>query len=197
MVETRAPARRQWGVDTHAEVHVAAALDPAGGLARRIAAAGVRVVEAGRADRQDPTGHRERAVAWRGNPQAADRAGTGGAGHGVVARRGARAEVRPSAVSNRICWSGRGRSPFQIRAAVAVSGWPAMLTRVMSPVPAGRGNWITPGGGPAMTAGPVSTAVGRLAVAAKVSATGRECRTGGSVNSNRGWAALRIFSQQS
>src|SRR5262249_50909688 len=53
-------------------------------------------------------GHRERAVVWRGNPQAAARAGTGGAGHGVVARRGAWAGVRPSAVSNRICCSWRG-----------------------------------------------------------------------------------------
>jgi len=33
--------------------------------------------------------------------------------------------VTPSAVSNRICWSGRGRSPFHTRAAVAVSGWQA------------------------------------------------------------------------
>jgi hypothetical protein len=46
-----------------------------------------------------------------------------------------------SAVSNRICCSGRGRSPFQTRAAVAVSGWPAMLTRTMSPVPV-----LTPAG---------------------------------------------------
>ena len=53
-----------------------------------------------------------------------------------------------------------------------------MLTRAMSPVPAGRGSRVTPGGGPAMAAGPVSTAVGRLAVAAKVSAIGRECRNG-------------------
>jgi len=105
--------------------------------------------------------------------------------------------VRPSAVSNRICCSGRGRSPFQIRAAVAVSGWPAMLTRAMSPAPAERGSRITPGGGPAMAAGPVSTAVGRLAVAAKVSAIGRECRNGGSVNSNRGSVARRIFSHRS
>ena len=30
--------------------------------------------------------------------------------------------ARPSAVLKRICWSGRGRSPFQTRAAVAVSG---------------------------------------------------------------------------
>src|SRR6266550_2664363 len=73
--------------------------------------------------------------------------------------------VTLSAVSNKICWSGRGRSPFHTRAAVAVSGWPAMLTRVMSPVPAGRGSRITPGGGPAMAAGPVSTAAGRLALA--------------------------------
>src|SRR5215470_14440886 len=90
--------------------------------------------------------------------------------------------VTPSAVSNRICWSGRGRSPFHTRAAVTVSGWPAMPTRVMSPVPGGRGSRITPGGGPAMIAGPVSTAAGRLAVAAKASSTGRECRSGGSEN---------------
>src|SRR5262249_24055181 len=43
------------------------------------------------------------------------------------------------------------------------SGWPTMPTRVMSPVPAGRGSRITPGGGPAMTAGPGSTAAGRAA----------------------------------
>jgi transposase len=48
------------GVDTHSEVHVAAALDPVegtgsygAGLARYLAARGGRVVEAGRADRQD------------------------------------------------------------------------------------------------------------------------------------------------
>ena len=94
IVETRAQARAiTGGVDTHAEVHVAAALDPVGGLgvhefpaapagyarllawlagfgtvclvgiegtgsygaglARHIAAAGVRVVEVDRSDRQD------------------------------------------------------------------------------------------------------------------------------------------------
>jgi transposase len=95
IVETRAQARAiTGGVDTHADMHVAAALDPAGGLlgvqefpaspagyaqllgwlrgfgtvclvgvegtgsygaglARHIAAAGVRVVEVDRADRQD------------------------------------------------------------------------------------------------------------------------------------------------
>jgi len=44
-------------VDTHAEVHVAAALDPVGGLLGvqefPAAAAGVRVMEAGRANPQD------------------------------------------------------------------------------------------------------------------------------------------------
>src|SRR5262249_18917985 len=96
IVETRAQARAiTGGVNTHADVHVAAALDPVGGLlgvagfpaapagyarllgwlggfgtvclagvegtdsygaglARHIAAAGVRVVEVDRADRQDP-----------------------------------------------------------------------------------------------------------------------------------------------
>src|SRR5215471_7975823 len=63
IVETRLQARAvTGGVDTHAEVHVAAALDLVGvegtgsygaGLARHIAAAGVRVVEVDRADRQD------------------------------------------------------------------------------------------------------------------------------------------------
>jgi hypothetical protein len=48
-----------------------------------------------------------------------------------------------------------------------------------------------------MTAGPVSTAAGRLAVAAKVSANARECRNGGSVNSNRGFTARRTYSQWS
>jgi hypothetical protein len=93
IAETRAETRAI-GVDTHADVHVAAALDPIGGLlgvrefpattagyarllgwlagfgpvclvgiegtgsygaglARHLAAAGVRVVEAGRSDRQD------------------------------------------------------------------------------------------------------------------------------------------------
>jgi hypothetical protein len=37
---------------------------------------------------------------------------------------------------------------------VAVSGWPSMLTRAMSPVPAGRGSRVTAGGVPAMAAGP-------------------------------------------
>jgi len=34
--------------------------------------------------------------------------------------------VGPSAASKRICWSGRGTSPFHARAAVAVSGWSAI-----------------------------------------------------------------------
>src|SRR5690242_20549445 len=63
---------------------------------------------------------------------------------------GAGGGVTPSAVSKSISWSGRGRSPFHTRAAVPVSGWPSMLTRAMSPLSAGRGSRITPGGGPAM-----------------------------------------------
>ena len=41
----------------------------------------------------------------------------------------------PSTASKRICWSGRGRSPFHTRAAVAVSGWSSSPTRTMS--------WVT------------------------------------------------------
>jgi hypothetical protein len=37
--------------------------------------------------------------------------------------------------------------------------------------------------------GPVSTAVGRLAVEAKASVIGSECWNGESVNSKRGWQA--------
>ena len=72
-----------------------------------------------------------------------------------------------------------------------------MLTRTMSPVPAGWGSRITPGGTSAMATGPVRTAAGRPAVAAKASATGSECRNGGSVNSNRGSVARRIVSHRS
>ena len=43
------------------------------------------------------------------------------AGTGSAYRAGV-GEVMPSAVSNRICWSARGRSPLHTRAAVAVSG---------------------------------------------------------------------------
>src|SRR5215831_13151425 len=125
--------------------------------------------------------------------------GTGGVGHGGGSSCRLRAAdqpardrdaggggVTPSAVSKRICCSGRGRAPCHTRAAVAVSGWPVMLTWTMSPVPAGRGKRITAGGGPAMAAGPVKTAAGRPAVEAKASITGSECRSGGSVNWNRG-----------
>src|SRR5262249_2847238 len=73
--------------------------------------------------------------------------------------------VTPSAVSKSISCRGRGRSPRPTRAAVAVSGWPVMLTRTISPVPARRGSRITVGGGPAMAAGPVKTAAGGQGVA--------------------------------
>ena len=38
---------------------------------------------------------------------------------GIWSRAG---DVTPSAVSKRICWSGRGRSPLHTKDAVAVSG---------------------------------------------------------------------------
>src|SRR5260370_13224522 len=87
--------------------------------------------------------------------------------------------VTPSAVSKRICCSGRGRSPCQTRAAVAVSGWPAMATRAMSPGPAGRGSRITPGGGPAVAAGPGRAAAGPAAGAGGAGTHRSPCRTGG------------------
>jgi len=40
-------------------------------------------------------------------------------------------QVMPSAVSKRACWSWRGRSPLQTRAATAVSGHPSRRTAVM------------------------------------------------------------------
>jgi hypothetical protein len=46
-----------------------------------------------------------------------------------------------------------------------------------------------------MAAGPVKTAAGRPAVAAKASTTGSECRSGGSVNSNRGFLARTMLVQ--
>src|SRR5262249_35241656 len=71
------------------------------------------------------------------------------------------AGVTPSAVSKRICWKGRGRSPLQTRAAVAVSGRSCRLTRIMSWVGAGRVGRTGPDQVPAMVRGPVSTAAGR------------------------------------
>jgi len=61
----------------------------------------------------------------------------------------------------------------------------------MSSITVCRGSRISPGWLPAVTAGPVSTAVGRSAVAAKDKAIGSECRSGGSVNSKRG-SAIRM-----
>jgi hypothetical protein len=61
----------------------------------------------------------------------------------------------------------------------------------------GRGSRISPGWPPARTAGPVSTAVGRPAAAAKDSAMGSECRSGGSVKANRGSAARSTWVQAS
>jgi hypothetical protein len=56
----------------------------------------------------------------------------------------------------------------------------------MSAVPAGWGNRVTPGGVAVVAAGPVKTAAGRPAVAAKASVIGSECRNGGSVKANAG-----------
>ena len=67
----------------------------------------------------------------------------------------------------------------------------------MSQVIIGRGSRISPGWLPAMTPGPVSTAVGRSAVAAKDRAIGSECRNGGSVNSKRGFTVRRTRVQAS
>jgi anti-anti-sigma factor len=50
---------------------------------------------------------------------------------GSARRAGPGAEM-PSAVSNRICWSGRGRSPLHTTAAVAASGWCSRPTRTIS-----------------------------------------------------------------
>jgi len=57
----------------------------------------------------------------------------------------------------------------------------------MSSRTAGWGRWMGAGRVvPAMTLGPVSTAVGRSPVAAKARAMESECRNGGSVNAKRG-----------
>jgi hypothetical protein len=91
-----------------------------------------------------------------------------------------------SAVSKRICWRVRGRSPLHTRAAVAASGRCSRVTRTICWVIADRGSRISLGRLPAMTLGPVSTAVGRSAVAAKARFICSECRSGGSLNSKRG-----------
>ena len=83
------------------------------------------------------------------------------------------------------------------RAAVAASGRCSMITRTISWVTADRGSLISLGRLPAMTLGPVSTAVGRSAVAAKARFICSECRSGGSLNSNRGSAVRRTWVQAS
>jgi hypothetical protein len=59
----------------------------------------------------------------------------------------------------------------------------------MPEVSAGRDRRIGVAGRPAAVAGPVSTAVGRPAVAAKARVRGSEDRNGGSVKAKRGSAA--------
>ena len=68
--------------------------------------------------------------------------------------------MTPSAVSNRTCWSWRGRSTLQTRPAVAVSGWCSRRTGTMSLVSAAVPGPGSPGA-PVTCRGPVSTAVGR------------------------------------
>ena len=72
-----------------------------------------------------------------------------------------------------------------------------MLTWTMSGVSVARGSLITSGGAPAMAVGPVSTAAGRSAVAAKASTTASECRSGGAVNSKRESTARMMLVQAS
>jgi hypothetical protein len=97
-----------------------------------------------------------------------------------------------SAVSKRICWRVLGRSPLHTRAAVAASGRCSRITGTISWVTAGRGSRTSPDRLPAMTLGPVSTAVGRSAVAAKARFICSECRSGGSPNSKRESTVRRI-----
>jgi hypothetical protein len=105
-------------------------------------------------------------------------AGCGGAG-----------AVRLSAVSKSICCSGRGRSPFQNRAAEAVSGWCWRLTRTMPLASAGPDRRTGLAQPPAAVAGLVSTATGWFAVAAKARVTGSEQRSGAPCPS-AGWSPL-------
>ena len=83
------------------------------------------------------------------------------------------------------------------RPAVAVSGWSVSPTRTMSWVTIGRGSRISLGWLPVMTLGPVSTAVGRLVLAAKARVIGSDRRNGGSVNSKHGSTACRAVTQAS
>jgi transposase len=158
IVETRTQARAiTGGVDTHAEVHVAAALDPVGGLlgvqefpatpagygqllgwlggfgtvclvgvegtgsygaglARHIAAAGIRVVEVDRADRQD------RRRAGKSDPlDAVSAARAAQSGRAAGAPRGRDGEVeaiRALMVAKRSARAGRTQTINQARALV-------------------------------------------------------------------------------
>jgi transposase len=158
IVETRAETRAiTGGVDTHADVHVAAALDPVGGLvgvqefpatpagytqllgwlggfgtvclvgvegtgsygaglARHIAAAGIRVVEVDRADRQD------RRRQGKSDPldavSAARAAQSGRAAGGPKGRDGAVEAIRALMVAKRSARAGRTQTINQARALV-------------------------------------------------------------------------------
>src|SRR5580692_1376345 len=74
-----------------------------------------------------------------------------------------------SAVSKSTCCSTRGRSPLQTRAAAAVRGAPSIRERTRSAGSAAGSGCAGPGQPPRRWRGPVSTAVGRLVLAAKAS----------------------------
>ena len=159
IVETRAPARAiTGGVDTHAGAHVAAALDPVGGLlgwlggfaavclvgiegtgsygaglARYITAAGVRVVEVDRADRQD------RRRAGKSDPldavSAARAAQSGRAAGAPKGRDGAVEAIRALMVAQRTARSERTQTINQARALV-VTGPDDLRIRFATHAPA-------------------------------------------------------------
>jgi len=176
IVETRAPARAiTGGVDTHADVHVAAALDPVGGLlgvaefpatpagyaqllgwlggfgavclvgvegtgsygaglARHLAAAGIRVVEVDRADRQD------RRRAGKSDPldavSAARAAQSGRAAGAPKGRDGQVEAIRALMVAKRSARSVRTQTNGQARALI-VTGPDGLRARFTGHAPAG------------------------------------------------------------
>src|SRR5690242_4529164 len=175
IVETRVQARAiTGGVDTHADVHVAAALDPIGGLlgvaefpttpagyaqllewlggfgtvclvgiegtgsygaglARHIAAAGVRVVEVDRSDRQD------RRRAGKSDPldavSAARAAQSGRAAGAPKGRDGAVEAIRALMVAKRSARAGRTQTINQARALI-VTGPDELRARFARHAPA-------------------------------------------------------------
>src|SRR5215472_10082910 len=176
IVETRAQARAiTGGVDTHADVHVAAALDPIGGLlgvaefpatpagyaqllgwlggfgtvclagvegtgsygaglARYLAAAGVRVVEVDRSDRQD------RRRAGKSDPLdavSAARAAQSGRASGAPRGRDGQVEaIRALMVAKRTARAQRTQTTGQARALI-ITGPDGIGTRLTGQTPAG------------------------------------------------------------